>query len=436
MHHLTANFLRGWHLIRSFPVLSVVWLGVAKLAAGAAMVTNLTAEQWQAVDADIARYRQGTLVIQTRPGAEVSVRQLRHEFWFGAALANSAFEGRMNPADRERYLGLFLTNFNAAVTENALKWHNMEPRRGQVNYRTVEAILAWTDQHQIPLRGHNIYWGIPNFVPAWQKELPAEELMEVVRQRGLDVGKRYRGRFAEYDLNNEMLHGNFYAQKLGPDITLKMTQWVREGDPQAVFYLNDYDILTGRRVKDYVEHIRGLLAQGVPLGGIGVQGHSHGDTFDRQALRDALDQLAQFKLPIRVTEFNMPGQNSRFYKDRSLRPTDEDEQQKARELRDYYRICFSHPAVAGILMWGFWEGANWIPASSLYRRDWTPLPAAKAYQDLVFKEWWTQWTGRADAQGRCEVPAFFGRHEVTAAGQKMVVELKKAEGKKSVAVGL
>jgi endo-1,4-beta-xylanase len=38
-------------------------------------------------------------------------------------------------------------------------------------------------------------------------------------------------------------------------------------------------------------------------------------------------------------------------------------------LNDYYRICFAHPAVAGILMWGFREGANWIPVSSLYWRD-------------------------------------------------------------------
>jgi len=28
-------------------------------------------------------------------------------------------------------------------------------------------------------------------------------------------------------------------------------------------------------------------------------------------------------------------------------------------------ICFAQERVEGILMWGFWEGANWIPASSL-----------------------------------------------------------------------
>ena len=45
-------------------------------------------------------------------------------------------------------------------------------------------------------------------------------------------------------------------------------------------------------------------------------------------------------------------------------------------------------------MWGFWEGANWIPASSLYKRDWTPTPAAEAYQKLIYKHGGR--TGRAE----------------------------------------
>ncbi len=83
-------------------------------------------------------------------------------------------------------------------------------------------------------------------------------------------------------------------------------------------------------------------------------------------------------------------------------------------------------------MWGFWEGANWIPVSSLYRRDWTPTPAVAAYRDLVFKQWWTTWSGQADAQGRCEVRAFFGKHRVTAGGQEKVIDLKRSEPTKRV----
>jgi GH35 family endo-1,4-beta-xylanase len=400
----------------------------ALFAPGAALPPAEVAE----LNAAIATHRQRALIIEAAPETEVTVEQLRHDFWFGAALANQAFSGRMRPEDRERYLSVFLTNFNAAVTENALKWHDMEPRRGSVNYGTVDAILAWTAEHQIPLRGHNVFWGIPNRVQDWLKNLPDADLREALKARALDVSRRYAGRFAEYDLNNEMLHGNYYADRLGPDITLQMAQWMRQGDPNAVLYLNDYDILTGARLADYVRHTRTLLDQGVPFGGIGVQGHLHGDTFEPAALRHALDTLAQFKLPIRVTEFNFPGQRSRYYQDRNARLTDAEEEAKAQAIVDYFRICFAHPRVEGILLWGFWEGANWIPASSFYRRDWTPLPAAKAYRNLVFGEWWTRWEGRTAANGRCELRAFHGRHRITAAGRTLDVDLHPDAGPKVV----
>jgi len=209
---------------------------------------------------------------------------------------------------------------------------------------------------------------------------------------------------------------------------------MRQEDPTAVLYLNDYDITTGRRVEDYAVQIRQLLDQGVPIGGIGVQGHLHGDTLDTVALQRSLDRLAEFKLPIKVTEFNFPGQKSKYYQQQGAILSPEEEQAKARALTEFYRICFAQPAVEGIMMWGFWEGANWIPVSSLFRRDWSPTPAAEAYRDLVFKQWWTSWRGRADAQGRCEVRAFFGKHRVSANGREVIVELKSKEPVRSVAL--
>ena len=163
------------------------------------------------------------------------------------------------------------------------------------------------------MRGHCIYWGIPNRVQNWVKDLSDADLRMALQQRGRSIGARYRDRFGEYDLNNEMIHANYYEQRLGPEITRQMAQWVKDGDPNARLFLNDYDILTGNRLADYVEQIRRLLAMGVPIAGIGVQGHLHGDSFDPAALQNALDELSQFHLPIRVTEYNFPGQRSKYY---------------------------------------------------------------------------------------------------------------------------
>ena len=387
--------------------------------------------QYPGIDEAIAKHRKGELTVRAKRGDKVTVEQLSHEFWFGCAISNG-LAGGMNENDLRQYKEKFLQNFNSAVTENAVKWGNMERQKGVVNYSVVDGILKWTEENNIPLRGHNLFWGIPQFVQQWVKDLDDNELRQTLQNRAETVMRRYRGRFAEYDLNNEMIHGNYYEDRLGPDITKLMAQWAHNGDPDARLWLNDYDILTGNRLADYMAHIRKLLKQGVPIAGIGVQGHLHAETFDRTQLKNALDSLAVFKLPVRITEFNMPGQRSKYYREKIFTMTPEEEALNAKEIVDYYRICFSHPAVEGILMWGFWEGANWIPVSSLYKRDWTQTPSGKAYQDLIFREWWTKESGSAGRGGIYSTPAFYGKYRITVNGVSKEVSLTKATGKLTV----
>lgn len=384
--------------------------------------------QYPGIENDIAKHRMGKITVQAKPGDEVKVEQLRHEFWFGCALSNGFGSGRMSETDRKNYSEKFLANFNSAVTENAVKWPSMERERGKVDYSVVDALLAWTEAHDIPLRAHNLFWGIPRFVQPWVQALDDEELRKTLQHRAETVTRRYKGRFAEYDLNNEMIHGNYYEDRLGPEITKLMAQWAHNGDPDAKLFLNDYDILTGNKLPEYMAQIRKLLAQGVPIAGIGVQGHLHSETFDRNELRRALDSLAVFGLPVRITEFNMPGQRSRYHTEKITTMTAKEEALTAKELVDYYKICFAHPAVEGILMWGFWAGANWIPVSSLYRRDWSATPAAEAYHNLIFKEWWTTESGKADNKGTFTVPAFYGKYKVTVNGASKEVDLLKEKG--------
>ena len=375
-------------------------------------------------DDAIAKNRMGTISVEAAPGTKVKIEQQSHEFWFGAALSSGMFSDRTPQETRDKYKEVFLEKFNSAVTENAFKWRSMEYRQGEISYDTVDAILEWADENEIPVRGHCVYWGVPNFVHPWLKTMNDEELTKALKNRAMSGPGHYKGRFAEYDLNNEMVHSNYYEQRLGPDITKKMAQWVKEADPETPLFVNDYDILTGNRLDDYIRQIKSLREQGVPIEGIGVQGHLHGDTFEPQALKNALDELGKLNLKIRVTEFNMPGQRSKYYNKRDVELTPEEEKRKAENLVEYYRICFAHPAVDGILMWGFWEEANWIPCSSLYKKDWTPTPAAEAYQNLIHKQWWTSYEGTAGEDGKVEIPAFYGRYLITVGGEQCTFELK------------
>lgn len=381
--------------------------------------------QYEGIENDIEANRKGVLIIKGKPGAKISVEQLSHEFWFGAAISNGLANNYWSEDDKNQYKEKFLQNFNSAVTENAVKWLSMERIQGKMDYATVDGILAWADENKIKIRGHNIYWGIDQFVQPWLKEMDNIELETTLKNRAHDVAGKYQGRFVEYDLNNEMIHGNYYEDRLGEGITKKMADWVHEADPSAKLWLNDYDILTGMRLDDYMAHIRKLLGQSVPIAGIGVQGHLHADTFDRAVLKRSLDSLATFGLPIKITEYNVLGQRSKWLDNKIDKLTPEQELLKAKELTDYYKICFAHPAVEGILQWGFWEGANWIPASSMYRKDWSATPAADAYQNLLFKQWWTKTSGIMSSDGLSKVPAFYGSYKVSVDGTEKVIYLSK-----------
>jgi endo-1,4-beta-xylanase len=389
--------------------------------------------QYPGIDDSISRYRKGLITIKANKGSKVVIEQLRHEFWFGCAIPNG-LNGSMTEKDLIQHKKKFLELFNCAVMENAMKWQMMERNKGEVNYAVTDAILKWCDENDIPLRGHNIFWGKKKYMQPWLMDLSDSELKKTLQQRAESLTSHYKGRFAEYDLNNEMLDENYYEERLGPDITKLMAQWALNGDPDAKLFLNEHDVLipeapAGNKLARYMALIRSLLKQKVPIAGIAIQGHSHMKTFDRQALMNGLDSLSTFNLPIRITEFNMPGRGYPSTDMQSVRLTPEEEIAKAKEIVDWYKICFAHPAVEGILLWGFWEGANWIPSSSLYKRDWTPTPAAEAYRNLIFNEWWTNTSGITDNSGELSVKAFFGKYKVTVNGTSKEVNLTRKTGK-------
>jgi len=367
----------------------------------------------------IARHRMGTIIVKTQAGRKVKVTQLRHEFWFGTALSRKMFRDGIDPKEKQQYLKLVKENFNCAVHENALKWYGTESKKqGKVSYADADRMLAWCEENDILMRGHCIFWCVDRYVQDWIKQLDDDSLRKTVQRRAGEVTSRYAGRIVEYDVNNEMLHGGFFKNRLGEDIRVKMFQWAREGDPKAVLYLNDYNILSGKSLDAYEKQIEWFLKAGAPVGGIGCQGHFP-RTVNLKKAKEALDRLARFKLPIRITEFDI---------------NTDDEGEKARLLEGFYRTCFAHPAVEGILMWGFWEGAHWRPKAALWNRDFTPRPAALKYRELVFNRWWTRWEGQADAKGECRVPAFYGKHLVEVGAARKEVTLGKAHGKVEVAL--
>ena len=378
----------------------------------------------------IEQLRKGDLavkVVDSRgtpvSNAWVSVAQTRHEFLFGTALDSDMFSPNATNPETIAYRRHVKKYFNHAVTENAMKWPAMEPKKDEVHYELVDAMAGWCRTNGIALRGHCLFWSC--HMPEWANALSDMDLRFAIMRRARNVVGHYGGLIDEFDVSNEMLHCTNLNQRLGDSIFRQMCAEASGANPNAVLYVNDYGILEGDELERYEEQIRGLLEMGAPVGGIGVQAH-FGGAADAGRIQKALDALSQFNLPVKITEFDCWA---------------DDEAVQARTLEDVYRIAFAHASVRGILMWGFWEKRHWKPEAALLRADFSKKPSAEMYEQLVFSNWWTRAEGRTAADGTFACRAFFGDLNVvvkTDAGSQVQqkIALKKTAGEASLEIRL
>jgi endo-1,4-beta-xylanase len=380
-----------------------------------------------AIDTSIEKIRKGDIIVKTRPGNDVSIRQVRHEFFFGTAITNALAEkagDAMSAEDRRMFLKVLEENFNYAVHENALKWYTCEESENVINYYLADRIWELCKERNIPMRGHCIFWDKDEHNLPWVHKLNNEQLRQAVKRRAIGVTEHFKGRIHEFDLNNEMIHYDFFRRRLGYGIINEMAYMAKAGNPDAVLYVNDYGILAdyGFNAEAYITQIRNLLSSGVPIGGIGCQSHLFSSVktdMSVERVQRTLDELSAFHLPIKITECLFEA---------------DDEHAQEEELEKIFPVYFAHPSVEAILMWGFWEGAHWRPWSAMWRKDWSITPQGAAYRDLVFNRWWTKTSGKAGEDGTLKARGFYGDYEITAGGETKKVSLCKKD--KAVEVAL
>jgi GH35 family endo-1,4-beta-xylanase len=390
-----------------------------------------------AAERRIELYREGDLRVVVLgsgglpvDGASVAVHMQRHAFRFGSAVAAEDLLG--NTRDDEIYRQKVKQLFNTAVLANDLKWPRWEGGR-----RLALGGLAWLRKNGLAVRGHNLVWpswrylpggtsddpaATPNGVYAVYNELRNDEdpdtthasamepliasrawLRNRVERHVEDEVTTLRGQLDEWDVVNEP-----YSNHMLQDIlsSYAMVRWFRlahEADPSARLFINDFGVLEARgrgtrHQNGYYRTIKYLIDEGAPLGGIGLQGHFSSGLASPAKLLETLNRFAAFGLPLEVTEFDVDTT---------------DEQLQADYTRDFMTVVFSHPAVEGFVMWGFWQGAH--RNAALYRNDWSIKPNGQVYNDLVFHRWWTDESGSTDGNGVYATRGFLGDYEIDVA---------------------
>ncbi|MFD2035446.1 endo-1,4-beta-xylanase [Belliella marina] len=390
------------------PLLLCMILGFAVLASVALIrepkrpiTYNPENDQWKsAANERIDRYRKSDIILDIEFDSnkyeylEVKIEQLRHSFSFGTAI--DAYDYTAIP----EYAQKIHRYFNEVVLENDLKWQqwsNKQPTSKYRQSRTLEAIRNLKDSG-INVRGHCLLWApILDYERIDQAISPNvyqndKRFIQAQLSHVQDLLHKTKGYINEWDAINHLVskdHKNtlLLEEKYGLGIYREVFALRKYFG--LSYYVNESKVLTSRGEKylPYLERVTKMKAEDLSPDGIGFMSHFEPDNLpDMDTLYGRLDTFASLGVDLKITEFDI------MFGKRGIKsyPNENDLQLQAQFTEDFLRMCFSHPKMRGIMLWGFWEQNHWYPDAALWSSEWEIKPNGKAWLDLVHKEWWTQ----------------------------------------------
>ena len=119
-------------------------------------------------------------------------------------------------------------------------------------------------------------------------------------------------------------------------------------------------------------------------------------------LWNIIDTLAQFEIPIKITEFDFNAP---------------DDSTHAEWIEIFYKTMYAHPQMAGVFMWGFWEQIHWRPEGAIFNEDFSSKESAIAYYDLIYRKLWNNSYQLTDLMGQSNFTLFHGIHEINVSYQ-------------------
>lgn len=279
---------------------------------------------------------------------------------FGTAVSDAADGPLTGDLTYRSWLG---SAFTSLTPENAMKWRRIHPDRNTYDFSGADAVVAFAQEHGQRVRGHTLLWHNGN--PDWlaRAGFSCEETRTVLKEHIDTVVRRYRGLMYEWDVANEIFDENGqlrtqenpFLKACGESIIGDAFRWAHEADPQAVLFLNDYDNeAQNPRSNAYYSFARKLLADGVPVGGFGIQGHLRLDKDFPQDLEKNMRRFADLGLRLSVTEADvrMPLGGGA--------PTTEDNEKQATYYHRLLAACLNTPACRSFSVWGFTDKYSWV----------------------------------------------------------------------------
>jgi len=234
-----------------------------------------------------------------------------------------------------------------------------------LDFARADACADFARDHGLRLHGHALVWysqGADAFA-GLDQETFARDYDRYVR----DVTARYRGRAVGWDVVNEAvaedgdgLRAHHWSRALGEvDHIRRAFDVAHEADPDAVLFLNDYNLENlPRKGATFLKLVETLLKAGAPIHGIGAQSHLDVEIAEGQ-ITAFFREAAATGLKIHVSELDASLTSDRRV---DLRPDGQKRAQQAARVTELTEAFMAVPETQryAFTVWGARDPDSWL----------------------------------------------------------------------------
>jgi len=221
-------------------------------------------------------------------------------------------------------IALIKKEFNSITAENDMKPGEIHPQEGVWNWEKADKIANFCRENGIKLRGHCLCWHSQfadwMFTDKKGKPVKKEVFYERLREHIHAVVNRYKDIVYAWDVVNEAMaddgrswpgreqspyRQSRHFQLCGDEFIAKAFQFAREADPNVLLFYNDYSCVDpGKRERIY-NMVKKMKDAGVPIDGIGMQGHYNIYFPDEDQLDLTITKFKEIVKHIHITELDL-----------------------------------------------------------------------------------------------------------------------------------
>ena len=229
----------------------------------------------------------------------------------------------VNPANVSvpEQMDIIVREFNSITAENVMKPGEIHPAEGVWNWEAADRVADFCRQNGIRLRGHNLCWHSQfcdwMFTDKKGKPVSKEVFYQRLREHIHAVVNRYKDIVYCWDVVNEAIADQAWGpdaspyrnsrlyQLCGDEFIAKAFQFAHEADPDAILFYNDYNETDpGKRDRIY-NMVKKMQEAGVPITGIGMQGHYNIYGPSQEEVEAAIEKYSQLVKHIHFTELDV-----------------------------------------------------------------------------------------------------------------------------------